>query len=652
MNGGLCPSPRLRPAGDAAGEAPHFEALGPRPWLAVEPRPPSGWLRLFCRLSLYDRPVRPVFSFRRGGAEIGWRLGAGPVLGRGETILRLPAEADALWISPVGAPGPFGFALEAVEPLSRLELVRLGLAGDPARLRSALAVRALGWTPEAELNLLFSTAHRPLEDWPALRARSKAPADLKSFERPRSRWAEGPTAHLFAPSADAAALARLRENLAAQLYPRWSLAAAPPPDAPGDDLVGALAPGDRLAPHALACFVEAFARAPHALAAYCDADHGSAPDFKPDFSPVLEAARPYVGRLLLVRAGFLRTRFGGAGKIDARAGSGFAAAALEGLSRARVLHLPRPLIETPAPRAAEPPRAPARPRASPRVAVVIPTRDRAALLRRAVDSLAAHEGEGFDLVLVDNGGTEPEARALLARYGARANVRVLDAPGPFNFSKLCNLGAAAAPERAETLLFLNNDVEILHEGFLAALAAPASEPHVGAVGALLLYPDGRIQHAGVVLGMGEAAGHFLAGQDGAGQDGAGQGGGAPKGAEADWLGRALVPHEVSAVTGACLALGRASFARVGGFDEVNLPVEFNDLDLCLRLGELGLATLVAPGARALHLESGSRGRATFRRLSAHARERDYFRERWRDRLRDDPYFHPGLSLYSAAPRLA
>lgn len=138
--------------------------------------------------------------------------------------------------------------------------------------------------------------------------------------------------------------------------------------------------------------------------------------------------------------------------------------------------------------------------------------------------------------------------------------------GPFNFSALCNKGAAAAT--GEFLLFLNNDTEVLQADWLDRLVELAALPDVGAVGARLLYPDVRVQHAGVVLGLGGVAGHF----------GAREGRDAP-----GWLGGDIVPHEVSAVTGACLMVGRTKFMTVGGFDQVVLPIELNDIDLCLRL---------------------------------------------------------------------
>ena len=156
-----------------------------------------------------------------------------------------------------------------------------------------------------------------------------------------------------------------------------------------------------------------------------------------------------------------------------------------------------------------------------------------------------------------------------------------------------------------------------------------------AVGAKLLFPDRRVQHAGVVLGMGGVAGHFGAGLS---EDAPG------------WWGRNLHPHEVSAVTGACLMVAREKFEAAGKFDAVNLPVDLNDVDLCLRLLEMGLRNIFQSQALLLHRQSASRG-GGLRLQRVHAQERRHFSARWRNLIRDDPCFNPGLSLYAREERL-
>jgi len=176
---------------------------------------------------------------------------------------------------------------------------------------------------------------------------------------------------------------------------------------------------------------------------------------------------------------------------------------------------------------------------------------------------------------------------------------------------------------SDVLVFLNNDTQILSEDWLTRLVTHAASPEVGAVGAKLLYRNGRIQHIGVVLGLGGHAGHF---------------GAMAVDAEPGWHARNLVMHEISAVTGACLAVQRWKFERVGGFDAIHLPIDLNDVDLCLRLAEHGWSALLDPEICLLHDESASRGRGTFRRLAVYASQRRHFQARWRAWIRVDPFF--------------
>jgi GT2 family glycosyltransferase len=204
-------------------------------------------------------------------------------------------------------------------------------------------------------------------------------------------------------------------------------------------------------------------------------------------------------------------------------------------------------------------------------------------------------------------------------------VSVVAAPGPFNFSTLCNRGAELAQGRV--LVFLNNDTEAMRPDWLANLMSWALRPDVGAVGAKLLYPSGRLQHAGLVLGLGGYAAHIDIGREGA-----------YKG----YLDRLRVPHEVSAVTGACLAVEKSKFDAIGGFDAERFPVELGDIDLCLRLAQRGWKTVFTPDAVLKHHESATRGRSNV--AKRYAKERQHFRASWKDAVLDDPCFHPALSL--------
>ena len=260
----------------------------------------------------------------------------------------------------------------------------------------------------------------------------------------------------------------------------------------------------------------------------------------------------------------------------------------------------------------------------------MPTRDRADLLGPCVDSvlrLSTHQR--FELLIIDNGSRQSKALNILDQAARDSRVKVLRRPGPFNFAALNN--EAARLGSGDVLMFLNNDTVIVTPDWLEQICRHARREDVGAVGCLLLYPNGLVQHAGVVVGLGQDAGHFEALQS---PD-------APS-----WLEGTRSLREVSAVTAACLGVERSKFFAVGGFDEEHLPIEFNDIDLCLRLAERGWSACYTPDARLIHKESATRGGAGARPLSVYAKERDYFRARWRAVIRDDPYFHPGFSLYS------
>jgi GT2 family glycosyltransferase len=267
-------------------------------------------------------------------------------------------------------------------------------------------------------------------------------------------------------------------------------------------------------------------------------------------------------------------------------------------------------------------------RAAGATTIVIPVRDRAGLLRTCLDSIApAVERTGADILVVDNGSIEPEMLVLLDEI-AGGGATVLHSPGPFNFARLNNLAAAAA--RGDFLCLLNNDVEAVGDGWLGEMLGRIAEPDVGAVGALLLWPSGVVQHGGVVLGPSLAATHAfndrIRGDPGYG----------------DLL---RVAAECGAVTAACLITRRSDYRAVGGMDEARFPVNFNDVDYCLKLRALGRRIVVTPHATLLHAESLSRG-ADDRpdRAARFGRELRNLRARWAEALAADPFYSPALSL--------
>lgn len=231
---------------------------------------------------------------------------------------------------------------------------------------------------------------------------------------------------------------------------------------------------------------------------------------------------------------------------------------------------------------------PAEPPSS-RVSIIIPFRDRPELLRNCLRSLRASTYRDYEVVLVDNGSTDPRTLRLLAKLRTRPRYRIVSHPGAFNFSRLCNAGASAAT--GEHLLFLNNDTEVLTRDWLEQLLRIGADPRVGIVGATLLYPDRTIQHAGLFPRTDGLWVHPYRGEP---VDHAGE------------RGELLTTRCVPAVTAACLFIGRSLFAQLGGFDE-RFPVAYNDVDLCVRTRERGLSVVISPDARLFHYEGLSRG---------------------------------------------
>lgn len=239
------------------------------------------------------------------------------------------------------------------------------------------------------------------------------------------------------------------------------------------------------------------------------------------------------------------------------------------------------------------------PAPAPRVALIIPTRDRLDLLTACIGSILDRtKYPDFELLVIDNGSAEQPTLAYLRWLESEGIARVLRDDGPFNWSRLNNRGAALT--NADILCFLNNDVEVMSEGWLSELVGLASQPDVGVAGPTLWFPDGTMQHVGVVFSSRGSPLHpFRA---------------APRGTAPFYL-RSL--RTQPAVTGACLTVRRAVFDAVGGFADC-FPLGFNDVDFCLRVKEtLGLPSVCTPAAELLHKESASRGR--LRSESDHAR---------------------------------
>ena len=268
---------------------------------------------------------------------------------------------------------------------------------------------------------------------------------------------------------------------------------------------------------------------------------------------------------------------------------------------------------------------------TPKVSIIIPTRDGLGLLKHTISSLQALTAyPNYEIIIADNDSTDPATCAYLSDVHNTKNIRVFKTPGAFNFSKINNL--ATEHTDGELLLFLNNDVEIIEANWLGEMVGNALNTGIGAVGCMLLFPNRTIQHAGIVLGLGGYAKHVFANQ--------------PEGYTGP-NGRARSLQQLSAVTAACLMVQRVHFNAVNGFDE-RYAVAFNDVDLCLRFQAAGLRNIWTPNAALLHHESASRGYddsvASQSRFQAEAQQ---FHARWDPQLRDDPFYNPNLTLTGA-----
>lgn len=436
------------------------------------------------------------------------------------------------------------------------------------------------------------------------------------------------------------------------------------------EFVVLLDPDGVLRPHALLRVAEVAAADADLAVAYSDEDEiddngrRSRPSFKPDWNPDLLLGQDYVGRLVAVRgalvqadAGIRAAVAGGrgnelvlrcseraaarqirhlpeilyhgpaaidAGKIESRAGieAGLraraehlqrigSAAAVETIDVANGLHRVRwPL-----------------PQPVPKISLIIPTRDRVALLQRCVESILAKTTYAdFEIVVVDNQSRERVALRYLQRLATREHVRVLRYDAPFNYSALNNWAARQCD--GSLLGLVNNDIEVITPDWLEEMAGLAMRPDTGAVGAMLYYPDDTIQHAGMILGIQGVAGHAYVGKP-HGYDGY------------RWRGRLV--QNLSAVTGACLLVRRELYDAVGGLDEA-LPIEFNDVDFCLRLLQRGCRNVWTPFAELYHHESASRSVANADAQRARAAGIACMRERWGELLYADPAYNPNLTL--------
>lgn len=265
----------------------------------------------------------------------------------------------------------------------------------------------------------------------------------------------------------------------------------------------------------------------------------------------------------------------------------------------------------------------------PLVSIIVPTRNGLYLLKRCIDTIQElTDYPNYELIVVDNQSDDPATLRFLSNKSIKGEIRICLYDAPFNYSAINN--AAVQGARGTVLCFLNNDIEVTDPNWLTELVSHAIRPGIGAVGARLLYPDGRIQHAGVMVGIGGVAAHIYVGSA-VSEPGSG--------------GRAILQQNLSAVTGACMVVTRSAFDAVGGFEADHLPVSFNDVDICLKLGELGYQNVWTPYATLIHHESASRGKDdTPVKKLRFSKEVAYMHRRWGNLLKNDPAYNPNLTL--------
>ena len=269
----------------------------------------------------------------------------------------------------------------------------------------------------------------------------------------------------------------------------------------------------------------------------------------------------------------------------------------------------------------------------PLVTLIIPTRNQFELLERCVESIYRKTTyPNFELIIVDNQSDETTTLNYLTELERDRGVKVLRYDAPFNFSAINNFAVQHAG--GEIVGLINNDLEVMTPEWLDEMVSHAVQPETGAVGAMLYYPDDTIQHAGVILGIGAGA--------------AGEAGHAYKTQPRGYAGqasRALLCQNLCAVTGACLVVRRKLFEEVGGLNETNLPIAYNDVDLCLRIRERGYRNLWTPYAELYHHESASRGyEDTPEKKIRFEKEREYMRRSWGELLLNDPAYNHNLAL--------
>ena len=429
---------------------------------------------------------------------------------------------------------------------------------------------------------------------------------------------------------------------------------------------------DLLAEHALFWLADAIDRHPDARLIYSDEDKidgrgvRSAPNFKPDWNLDLFRSQNMFSHLGAFRTDLVRELGGFRVGLEGAQDYDLVLRCIEHVAPAQVHHIPRVLYHWRVHAASTATSIEAKPYAHeagvralnehfartgvrgqaectpdgyrvhyelpdppPLVSLIIPTRNAAELVRQCIESIQRKTTyPRYEIILVDNGSDDPAALDYFRQLGQQPGVRVIRDDRPFNYSALNN--AAVELASGELVGLVNNDIEVISPDWLSEMVAIALQPGVGAVGARLWYPDMRLQHGGIILGIGGIAGHSHKRL----QPG-----------DAGHFQRAVVVQSLAAVTAACMVVRKDIYRSVGGLDEEHLQVAYNDVDFCLRVREAGYRNVWTPYAELIHHESATRGDdAATDKQARFVAEGQYMQRRWGEALVTDPAYSPNLSL--------
>ena len=277
------------------------------------------------------------------------------------------------------------------------------------------------------------------------------------------------------------------------------------------------------------------------------------------------------------------------------------------------------------------------PKILPLVTLIVPTRNGLHLIKQCIQSILEKTSyKNYEIIVVDNGSDDPNTLQYLEEISRKHAVRVVRDDRTFNFSALNNQAVKLA--RGEVIGLLNNDIEVISPDWLSEMVSHALRPEVGAVGAKLLYPDDTIQHGGILLGVGGIAAHshkhLARGNPG-------------------YLGRANLIQSFSAVTAACLVIKKSIYEALGGLNDRDLQVSYNDVDFCLRVRAAGYRNIWTPYAELYHHESATRGPdETPEKQMRYQKEINYMKNNWQDMLDNDPAYNPNLTVHDEDYSLA